>query len=114
MSPNAEARAKAYYKDLCMLKDFFDIRYGGVRNRVGIEFDAEEIVYNYSKKVYENELTTDEAVAAMVAQIPSFGETSFKLMVLLFGYMMEGKSIPVGKYRHYRVLYHSNGQGLRH
>ena len=91
MSPNAEVRARAYYKDLCMLKDFFDTRYGGVRNRVGVEFDAEEIVYYYSQKVYENEMTTDQAVAAMMDQIPNFGETSFKLMVLLFSYMMEGR-----------------------
>ena len=91
MAPNAEARAKAYYKDLSMLKEFLDTRYGGVRNRIGIEYDAEEIAYNYSRKVYEKEMTMDQAVSAMVDQIPNFGETSFKLMIFLFSYMMDGR-----------------------
>ena len=91
MAPNAEIRAKAYYKDLCMLKEFLDTRYGGVRNRIGIEYDAEEIAYNYSRKVYDKEMTMDQAVAAMVDQIPNFGETSFKLMIFLFSYMMDGR-----------------------
>ena len=91
MSPNAEARTDAYFEDLTMLKEFMDTQYGGVKNRIGIEYDAEAIVYDYSKKVYDGEMTATQAVAAMVEKVPNFGETSFKLMIQLFSYMMEGK-----------------------
>lgn len=91
MSQNAETRTNGYFNDLCMLKEFMDTKYGGVKNRIGSEYDAEAVVYSYSKKAYEGEMTTDQAVAAMAEEVPGFGETSFKLMVLLFGYMIEGK-----------------------
>lgn len=89
MSERAEERTAAYFNDLKMLKEFLDAK-GGVRQYVGTEYDCEVIVYKYAKMAYDGGLTSDEAVTAMCKEVPSFGETSHKLMVMLFASMMEG------------------------
>ena len=90
LSANAEERAKAYFDDLCMLKQYLDTKYGGVRERVGSEFNCEEIVYQYAKRVYEKEISVDDAVDNMIKEVPCFGEASHRLIITLFGYMIEG------------------------
>jgi len=91
LSENAEARAKAYYSDLLMLKEFLDSVYGGVQNRVGYEIDCEKTVYKYAKMAYDNEISTEQAVENMVKEVPCFNETSHKLTVMLFSNMMKGE-----------------------
>lgn len=91
LSERADERTKEYYKDLCMLKEFFDKKYGGVKNRIGYEFDCEVTIYQYAKKVYDGEMLSDDAVKKLVEEVPCFSDTSHKLMVMLFGYMMKGQ-----------------------
>lgn len=89
LSNRAGERTAAYYKDLCMLKEFLDSN-GGVRACIGAEYDAEAVVYQYAKLAYDGKITSDEAVATLCKEVPAFGETSHKLMVMLFSAMMEG------------------------
>ena len=42
MSDRAEERAKLYYTDLKRLKNFIDEKYGGIKNCIGNEYQAEE------------------------------------------------------------------------
>ncbi len=88
---NASQRAKGYYHDLCMLKEFMDTQFGGVKNRVGAEYDAESILYSYAKKAYDGELSFDQAVSAMCEAVPNFKVGSHRFLVNLFASMMEGK-----------------------
>ena len=90
LSDTAEVRAKAYFADLSMLKEFLDTVHGGVIKRVGAEIDCESLVYKYAKMAYDGDITTDQAVEYMVKEVPAFGETSHKLMVMLFAAMMKG------------------------
>lgn len=89
MSDRAEERATSYFNDLKMLKEFLDSK-GGVRKYIGSEYDCEVTVYKYAKKVYDGTLSSDDAVKALCKEVPFFGETSHKLMVMLFTSMMEG------------------------
>lgn len=89
MSERAEERTVGYFNDLKMLKEFLDTK-GGVRAYVGPEYDCEVIVYKYAKLAYDGEFSSDDAVASMCKEVPFFGETSHKLMVMLFASMMEG------------------------
>lgn len=91
MSDRAEERTKGYYADLVMLKEFMDEKYGGVEKRIGYELTCEMTVYRYAKMVYDGQISTEQAVEAMVKEVPCFGETSHKLTVLLFNYMMNGQ-----------------------
>ncbi|MBR2896182.1 MAG: restriction endonuclease, partial [Oscillospiraceae bacterium] len=91
LSDTAEVRAKAYFADLSMLKEFLDTVHGGVAKRVGAEIVCEKIVYKYAKMAYDGEITADHAVEAMVKEVPAFGDTSHKLMVMLFAAMMKGE-----------------------
>jgi len=91
LAENAEQRAKSYFKDLCMLKSFLDEKYGGVRARVGDEFDCEERIYLYSKAVYEGEISAEHAAKTMAKEIPCFNETSHKMTISTFNYMMKGE-----------------------
>ncbi|MBO5141234.1 MAG: AAA family ATPase, partial [Peptococcaceae bacterium] len=90
-SDNAEVRAKSYFKDLTMLKEFLDSKFGGVKNRVGYEYDCEKTIYYYAKLVYEGEMTTEQAVITLVEEVPCFSDTTHKLMVMLFGSMINGQ-----------------------
>jgi len=91
MSDRAEERTKAYYSDLCMLKEFLDSQYGGVKERIGIEYEAEKILYNYAKKVYDGTLSEADAIEAMCEEVPMYNATSHKLTLMLFPLMVEGK-----------------------
>ena len=91
LSDTAEVRAKSYFADLTMLKEYLDTVFGGVEKRVGYEINCEETVYKYAKKAYDGEITADQAVQAMTTEVPCFGETSHKLMVMLFANMMNGE-----------------------
>ena len=90
MSDRADERTAAYYRDLVMLKEFIDSK-GGVREYIGYEYDCEVIVYKYCKKAYDGEITVQDAIAAMVKEVPCFGETSLKAVYMVFEAMMEGK-----------------------
>lgn len=91
LSDRAEARGEAYFNDLSMLKEFLDTQYGGVKNRVGYEFDCEITVYKYAKLVYDGRMTPEQAVTAMAEEVPCFGETSHKLTLIVFSAMMNGQ-----------------------
>ena len=86
-----EERTAGYFKDLTMMKDFFDSEYGGVANRIGSEFDAEEFIYAVCKKYYDATITEDEALEELSEKVPSFSTTSHKMTLGLFNYMIEGK-----------------------
>ena len=72
LSDTAEVRAKAYFADLSMLKEFLDAVHGGVVERVGYEIDCEKTVYKYAKMVYDGQITADQAVESMVKEVPCF------------------------------------------
>lgn len=91
LSDNAEVRAKAYFVDLSMLKEFLDSVHGGVEKRVGYEIDCEKTVYKYAKMAYDGEITSEQAVKSMVKEVTCFNETSHKLTVMLFAAMMKGE-----------------------
>lgn len=91
LSNRAEARTQAYFADLSMLKEFLDTQYGGVKNCVGYEFDCEKTVYKYAKMAYDGEISVDQAVASMTAEVSCYNATSHKLTVLVFKYMMHGE-----------------------
>lgn len=91
LSDTAEVRAKAYFADLTMLKEFLDTVHGGVIKRVGYEIDCEKTVYKYAKMVYDGQITADQAVEAMVNEVPCFNNTSHKMTVMLFASMMNGE-----------------------
>ena len=91
MSDRASERAKGYYKDLTMLKEFIDSK-GGVRQYIGYEYDCEATIYQYAKRVYDGELDAKDAVNALCAEVPCFGEGSHKFTIgTLFTAMMNGK-----------------------
>ena len=90
-SDKYEERANYYFKDLVMLKEFFDVKYGGVANRIGSEFDAEEVIYAVCKKYYDGTVTEEEALEELSEKVPSFSVTSHKMTLGLFNYMIEGK-----------------------
>lgn len=90
MSDRADERTAAYYHDLAMLKEFIDSK-GGVRAYIGYEYDCEETVYKYAKKAYDGEISVDDAIAAMVKDVPCFSETSHKSVYMVFDAMMNGR-----------------------
>lgn len=91
MSERAEERARGYYKDLIMLKEFVDSK-GGVRQYIGYEYDCEVTIYQYAKRVYDGELGIKDAVKALCEEVPCFGEGSHRFKVgTLFPSMISGK-----------------------
>ena len=90
-SEKYEERAKAYFRDLQMMKEFFDTVHGGVKNRIGDEFDAEEIIYDVCKRFYDETITEEEALDELGEKVPCFSRTSHKMTLGLFGYMIEGR-----------------------
>lgn len=90
-SDKYEERAKYYFKDLVMLKEFFDVKYGGVANRIGSEFDAEEVIYAVYKKYYDGVVNEEEALEELSEKVPAFSTTSHKMGLGLFVYMIDGK-----------------------
>ena len=90
MSDRADERTTSYYHDLSMLKEFIDSK-GGVREYIGYEYDCEITVYNYCKKAYDGEMHIQDAIAALLKEVPCFGETSYKSVYMVFEAMMEGR-----------------------
>lgn len=90
MSDRADERTTSYYHDLSMLKEFIDSK-GGVRAYIGYEYDCEITVYNYCKKAYDGEMPIQDAIAALLKEVPCFGETSYKSVYMVFEAMMEGR-----------------------
>lgn len=90
MSDRADERTTSYYHDLSMLKEFIDSK-GGVREYIGYEYDCEITVYNYCKKAYDGEMPIQDAIAALLKEVPCFGETSYKSVYMVFEAMMEGR-----------------------
>ena len=48
-SDTYEERTRGYFRDLKRMREFFETVYGGVENRIGTEFDAEELIYSVCK-----------------------------------------------------------------
>lgn len=87
---NPDIRGYAYFKCMCTLQQFLDEEYGGVRNRIGAEFDCEKIVFKYCKAVYDGTLATEEAIKHLIEEVPAFNETSHKMNIMLFAAMANG------------------------
>jgi len=90
MTDRADERTTSYYHDLTMLKEFIDSK-GGVREYIGYEYDCEVTVYNYCKKIYDGELSMQDAITTLLKEVPCFGETSYKSVYMVFEAMMEGR-----------------------
>ena len=91
MSEKAEECTEAYFIALQMLKEFLDKEYGGVRNRIGKEFDCEVIIYQYAKEVFEKQCSLEEAVLKLTEKVPYYNETSHKITIMVFLAMMKGQ-----------------------
>ena len=89
-SERYEERTAAYFKELVMMKEFFDSEHGGVANRIGNEFNAEEVIYAVCKKYYDGTVTEDEALEELSEKVPSFSTTSHKMTLGMFNHLMEG------------------------
>ena len=90
-SETYEERTRGYYRDLKRMKEFFDTVHGGVKNRIGEEFDAEEVIYSVCKKFYDKTITEEEALDELIEKVPCFSRTSHKMTLGLFGYMIDGR-----------------------
>ena len=90
-SETYEERTRGYYRDLKRMKEFFDTVHGGVKNRIGDEFDAEEVIYSVCKKFYDKTISEEEALDELSEKVPCFSRTSHKMTLGLFGYMIEGR-----------------------
>ncbi len=90
-SERCEERANAYFKDLVMLKEFFDLEYNGVANRIGSEFDAEELLYNIAKRCYDGVISKDDALDEMCEKVTNFNRVSHKMYLDLFACMIENR-----------------------
>lgn len=90
MSDRADERTTGYYHDLTMLKEFIDSK-GGVQKYIGYEYDCEASVYKYCKLAYDGEMALQDAIAALLKEVPCFGETSHKSVYMVFEAMMEGR-----------------------
>jgi hypothetical protein len=90
MSDRADERTSEYFADLRMLKEYLDAEHGGVQIRIGYEYDCEVTIYKYAKMAYDGKISSEDAVKAMTEEVPCFGMTSHKLMVMVFAAMMNG------------------------
>ncbi len=90
-SNKALERAKGYYTCMKRLKAFFDEKYSGIKNCVGNEIGAEAIIYEISKDVHQNKIKMNDAVSKLLKEIGIFNETTYKLMIMIFRSMIEGK-----------------------
>ena len=90
-SPRYEERTTAYFKDLLMLKEFFDVKYGGVANRIGTEFDTEELLYDIAKRSYNGVISKDDALDEMCEKVRNFNRVSHKMYLDIFARMIENR-----------------------
>lgn len=90
-APNYAERTNGYFRDIKRLKDFFDAQYNGVANRIGDEFNAEEVLYSVAKKFYDGELSDEQALAELEDKVSCFSRTSHRMTLSLLSCMMDGK-----------------------
>ena len=76
---NYKARTNGYFKDLQLLKAFFDEECGGVEKRIGDELWAEETIYEITKRYYDGEIAETEALDQLVDRVPNFSRSSHKI-----------------------------------
>lgn len=88
---NYKARTNGYFKDLQMLKAFFDEEFGGVEKRIGEEFWSEETLYDITSSFYDGKITEENALDEMVERIPNLSRASHKITLGLFANMVEGR-----------------------
>ncbi|MBR3849235.1 MAG: AAA family ATPase [Oscillospiraceae bacterium] len=89
-SVNAKQRASGYFADLSLLKDFLDVKYGGVAAAIGDEYDCEQTVYKYVKGVYDQTISLNDAITKLCEEVPCYNETSHRMTVSAFFAMMDG------------------------
>ena len=63
---NYNERTAAYFRDLQMLKTFFDQEFGGIENRIGEEFWGEEVLYDIARAFFEGKDTVEGRFGDMV------------------------------------------------
>ena len=90
-APNYAERTNGYFRDIKRLKEFLDTQYNGVANRIGDEFNAEEVLYSVARKFYNGELSDEQALDELEEKVPCFSRTSHRMTLSLFACMMEGK-----------------------
>ena len=93
---NYKARTNGYFKDLQLLKKFFDEESGGVEKRIGEEFWAEEVLYDITRTYYDGKLSENQALDEMEMRIPNFSRTSHKMTLSLFKNMIEENLTSIG------------------
>ena len=74
-SDRFEERTRVYFRELTLLKDFFDDVYGGVQNRIGSEFNAEEVIYSVCKKYYDQIVSEKDSLDELCEKVPSFSRS---------------------------------------
>ena len=75
-SDRFDERTRGYFRELTLLKEFFDTVHGGVKNCIGSEFAAEEVIYSVCKKYYDETVTEQDALDELCEKVPSFSRTS--------------------------------------
>lgn len=88
---NAEDRVGVYFKCLVNLKAFLDEEYGGVKERIGKEYDCEKTILKYCYEVYEGKLAEEDAIRLLTEEVPFFSQTSHKMNIMLFNAMVKGE-----------------------
>ncbi len=89
-SSTAKERADGYFRELCHLKEFIDTKYGNVHNFVGDEMEYDDIVFDYSLRVYNNLLTPDEAAEQLAHRISHLSFASYTMVFGMLKCMMSG------------------------
>jgi len=90
-SDKAQERTNGYFACMKRLKAFFDEKYSGVKNCVGNEIGAEEIIYETCKDVHGNKIKLNDAVSKLIKEIGILSETTYQLTIILFRTLIEGK-----------------------
>ncbi len=90
-SDRYDERARTYFRELSLLKEFFDKVHGGVANRIGEEFDAEETIYAICKKYYDGTVSEEDTLDELCNKVPYYNRVSHKMSLQLFSCMMEGR-----------------------
>lgn len=89
-SNRAEERATSYFADFSMLKNFLDVKYGGVQSAIGKEYDCELTIYKYMKDVYDQTISANDAITILSEEVPQFSANSYRMVISSFLSMMEG------------------------
>ncbi len=89
-SSTAKERADGYFRELCHFKEFIDAKYGSIHGFVGDEMRYDEIMFDYSLKVYNQELNFEDTADVLSHQMPHLASTSYKMVFDMFRCMMNG------------------------